>query len=277
MSPRRAGVISPAGRRDDRFMVGPRGHATGALPASSAGLIGATGGFEAVRQSSATPQSPIGPTARSDAREPRVLRSAALVTPRPVPREACQLAQPTCPTRFQGLAQARPASVLPAGQPQDGRPDRAPTAAGLGPAPWPAPSRAPDGCWARTGRSGRAGARAGQGRGRAQDRERPAAGAPDHDHTGGHDHDQAGVHHHQAGARRHAPPAGRRRPATRAPPSGWPATCSSASTPSAGPGAWPLSTGTAAWPASPGPGRPRWPAAATSATATRVRPAACPA
>jgi hypothetical protein len=30
VSPRRAGVISPAGRLDDRFMVGPRDHATGA-------------------------------------------------------------------------------------------------------------------------------------------------------------------------------------------------------------------------------------------------------
>ena len=34
VSPRRAGVISPAGRRDDRFIVGPRGHATGARPAA---------------------------------------------------------------------------------------------------------------------------------------------------------------------------------------------------------------------------------------------------
>src|SRR5918993_1613389 len=40
VSPRRAGVISPAGRLDDRFMVGPPGHATGAGPAACAGLTG---------------------------------------------------------------------------------------------------------------------------------------------------------------------------------------------------------------------------------------------
>jgi hypothetical protein len=33
VSPRRAGVISPAGRRDDRLIFGPPGHATGAGPA----------------------------------------------------------------------------------------------------------------------------------------------------------------------------------------------------------------------------------------------------
>src|SRR5215213_9897306 len=40
VSPRRAGAISPGGRLDDPFMVGPRGHATGRPPPVRPGLTG---------------------------------------------------------------------------------------------------------------------------------------------------------------------------------------------------------------------------------------------
>src|SRR5512132_3457984 len=46
VSPRRAGVISPAGRLDDRFMVVPPGHATGAGPADGARLDRQPAGLE---------------------------------------------------------------------------------------------------------------------------------------------------------------------------------------------------------------------------------------
>ena len=71
VSPRRAGVISPAGRLDDRFMVGPCGHATGARPAPMAGLTGNRRVWKGTPVVGQPPNPPIGPTA------PQVARAAS--------------------------------------------------------------------------------------------------------------------------------------------------------------------------------------------------------
>src|SRR5918994_5888209 len=108
VSPRRAGVISPAGRRDDRFIVGPRGHATGAGPALCR-LDRQPAGLEGYARRRPPPQSPIGPTARKwCAREPRVRCAAPLTALARFPREARQLAQRTGTTRLEGPPEARP-------------------------------------------------------------------------------------------------------------------------------------------------------------------------
>ena len=88
VSPRRAGVISPAGRLDDRFMVGPPGHATGAGPAAMAGLTGNQRVWKGTPVVGQPPNPPIGPTAPQGARAGvRARAAAALVTPWPASPE----------------------------------------------------------------------------------------------------------------------------------------------------------------------------------------------
>src|SRR5215218_4719332 len=183
VSPRRAGVISPAGRLD-RFMVGPRGHATGPRPqaAGHAGLTGNSRVWKGTAVVGHPPNPPIGPTALQVAREPRVVRLLLLVTPGP-PREARQLAQRTR-KRLQGPPPARPGRLALGRPPADGLPDRLSPAAGLGTAPGQRQAGRRAAVRSGPGRIGRSGARrraAGLAGQRRTDPARPAdpeRGAP---------------------------------------------------------------------------------------------------
>src|ERR671910_546602 len=160
VSPRRAGVISPAGRRDDRFIVGPRGHATGAGPALCR-LDRQPAGLEGYARRRPPPNPPLGQRHGSGARASLAFAVLLLTALARFPREARQLAQRTGTTRLEGPPEAcpGPGRFALAGQHQDGRPDRDPAAAGLGPAPGQRQAGRRTVAGSGPGRSGRAGAR----------------------------------------------------------------------------------------------------------------------
>src|SRR5829696_726296 len=88
VSPRRAGVISPAGRLDDHFMVGPRGHATGRPPPLPPGLTGNGRVWKGTAVVGQPPNPPLGQRqAKRHARGARARGLAALVMPWPASPE----------------------------------------------------------------------------------------------------------------------------------------------------------------------------------------------
>src|SRR4029453_3464563 len=157
VSPRLAGVISPAGRLVDRFMVGPRGHATGP---SVPGLTGNRRVWKGTPVVGPPPNPPIGPTALQAAC--RMFCDRCFGDAGPSPEEARQLAEQTGRNPLPGPPPApprRPGRLAVGRQPPDGLPHRLPAAAGLGAAPGQrqAGRRAAGG--AGPGRIGRSGAR----------------------------------------------------------------------------------------------------------------------